>query len=206
MEDNKNLNTNTEIQKTEESSAVNYKKETTKTDVTTDKTNEKTFTQEEIEKIISKRLERERKKAEVEKQEAEKLAKMSEAERQQAIFEKEKAKFEEERKYFEKQQLELQVIKELNNKNLPSEFSKYLIGNNVETCMTNIKEFETQWQNVIEKTVQERLKGGSYTPPKTNEENTINPYLEETFNLTKQMELEMRNPELAKKLKGQANK
>ncbi|WP_282804269.1 DUF4355 domain-containing protein [Clostridium tetani] len=165
MEDNENTDIN--IDNKDESSAVDSTEEdTTKTDVATDKTEDKTFTQEELEKIISKRLERERKKAEEEKQEAERLAKMSAEERAKAEFEKEKQKFEEERKSFQKQQLELQVIKELTNKNLPTDFSKYLIGEDAETCMENIKTFETEFSNTVEKAVQERLKGG-YTPPKT---------------------------------------
>lgn len=166
MEDNKNTDIN--INNKDESSAVDSK-ETTKTDVVTDKiedNKEKTFTQEELEKIISKRLDRERKKADEEKAEAERLAKMSAEERAKAEFEKEKQKFEEERKSFQKQQLELQVIKELTNKNLPTDFSKYLIGEDAETCMENIKTFETEFSNAVEKQVQERLKGG-YTPPKT---------------------------------------
>ncbi|BDR64428.1 DUF4355 domain-containing protein [Clostridium tetani] len=162
MEDNKNLDTN--IDNKDESSAVDSK-ETTKTYVATDN-KEKTFTQEELEKIISKRLERERKKADEEKAEAERLAKMSAEERAKAEFEKEKRKFEEERKSFQKQQLELEVIKELTNKNLPTDFSKYLIAEDAETCMENIKTFETEFSDAIEKAVQERLKGG-YTPPKT---------------------------------------
>ncbi|RXM70344.1 DUF4355 domain-containing protein [Clostridium tetani] len=171
MEDNKNTDMN--IDNKDESSAVDSK-ETTKTDVATDKietTKEKTFTQEELEKIISKRLERERKKADEERQEAEKLAKMSAEERAKAEFKKEKQKFESERKSFKKQQLELQVIKELTNKNLPTDFSKYLIGEDAESCMENIKTFETEFSNAVEKQVQERLKGG-YTPPKTESTKT----------------------------------
>ncbi|CAM2828530.1 DUF4355 domain-containing protein [Hathewaya histolytica] len=181
MEDNKimeNIDNNTN-----ESSAVDSK-ETTKTDVATDKTEttkEKIFTQEELEKIISKRLERERKKADEEKVEAERLAKMSAEERAKAEFEKEKQKFEEERKSFLKQQLELQVIKELTNKNLPTDFSKYLIGENAETCMENIKTFEEYFSSAVEKQVQERLKGG-YTPPKTEIAKTYS--MEDLKNMT----------------------
>lgn len=161
MEDNKNIDN-------KKSSEV-YSKETTKTDVATDtredKKERRTFTQEEMDKIINKRLERERTKAEAEKVEAERLAKMSEKERAEAEFEKEKQKFEEDRKSFQKQQLEVQVIKELTNKNLSTDFSKYLIGKDAETCMENIKNFEKEFSNEVEKAVQERLKVNSYTPP-----------------------------------------
>ncbi len=83
MEDNKN------IEEIKDDSAVedNTKNETVVT--------EKTFTQQEVDNLIQKRLDRALKKAQEEKEEAEKLAKMSEAERQKALFEKEKAEFEE---------------------------------------------------------------------------------------------------------------
>jgi len=124
----------------------------------------KTFTQDEMDKIIEKRLARASKKADEEKVEAEKLAKMSETERATAEFEKEKASFAEERKQYQKEKLELQVVKELSTKNLPTDFSKYLISEDAEGCMSNIKEFEVHWQQAIEKAVDAKLRG---TTPKT---------------------------------------
>ena len=124
----------------------------------------KTFTQDEMDKIIEKRLARASKKADEEKVEAEKLAKMSETERATAEFEKEKASFAEERKQYQKEKLELQVVKELSTKGLPTDFSKYLISEDAEGCMSNIKEFEVHWQQAIEKAVDAKLRG---TTPKT---------------------------------------
>lgn len=158
MEDNKNLDTNTDINN--KSNAVDSTKEdTTNKDVATEE--QKTFTQEELDKIIEKRLSRALKKADEERQEAEKLAKMSAEERANAEFEKEKQKFNEERKQYQREKLELQVIKELSNKNLPTDFGKYLIGENAESCMENIKTFEVEWQQAIEKAVNEKLKGNT---------------------------------------------
>jgi len=132
------------------------KVENTKVDV-------KTFTQEEVNTMITKRLEREKKNTEAEKVEAERLAKMSEGERLQAMFDTEKASFAEEKKQYQIERLELQVIKELSTKSLPTEFSKYLIGVDAETCMNNIKEFETRWSQAIANAVDGKLKG---TTPK----------------------------------------
>lgn len=167
MKDDINLNTN--VENTQESITVDSSKETTNAVVIDDK-EEKTFTQDELDKIIEKRLARALKKADEERQEAERLAKMSAAERVKAEFEKEKQNFEEERKQYQRDKLELQVVKELGAKNLPAEFSKYLLSEDAETCMTNIKEFEIQWQNAIEKAVNERLKGD--TPKAGNSVNT----------------------------------
>ncbi|MGY0372482.1 DUF4355 domain-containing protein [Clostridium sp. JNZ J1-5] len=157
MEDSKNIDN-----KDKEPSAVDSTKEdATNKDVATDKTEEKTFTQEELDKIIEKRLARALKKADEERQEAERLAKMSAEERTKAEFEREKQKFDEERKQYQREKLELQVIKELSGKNLPTDFSKYLLGEDAETCMANIKTFEVEWQKAIEKAVNEKLKGNT---------------------------------------------
>lgn len=121
------------------------------------------MTQEELDAMINKRLDRASKKADAEKIEAEKLAKMSESERQQSLFDTEKASFAEERKQYQMEKLELQVVKELSTKSLPTEFSKYLIGADAETCMSNIKEFELQWQQAIANAVDGKLRG---TTPK----------------------------------------
>lgn len=120
---------------------------------------EKTFTQEDIDRIISRTIARERKKAEEEKTEAEKLAKMSAEEKAKHEFEKEKAKFEEERQAYLKEKLELQVTKELASKNLPTEFSKYLVAGDADKSLENIKEFESLFNNALEKHINEKLKG-----------------------------------------------
>ena len=117
------------------------------------------FTQEELDNLISKRLEREKKKAQAEREEAEKLAKMSEAEKQQALFEKKVKEFEDMKKKYELEKMELEVIKQLSSKNLPTQFSKYLLNEDAETSFNNIKEFEVEWQKAIEQAVDTRLKG-----------------------------------------------
>lgn len=163
MEDNKN------IEEIKDDSAVedNTKNETVVT--------EKTFTQQEVDNLIQKRLDRALKKAQEEKEEAEKLAKMSEAERQKALFEKEKAEFEEERKKYQREKLELEVTKQLSSKNLPVEFGTYLLGENAEDSFNRIKQFEVKWQQALEKAINERLKGNT---PKVA---TVNTKIDDPF-------------------------
>lgn len=156
MEDNNtNIETKVEDTKVDEPKAIDAKTEEPKT---------LTMTQAELDALITKRLERASKKAGEAKVEAEKLAKMSEADRQQALFETEKATFAEERKLYQREKLELQVIKELSTKSLPTEFSKYLIGMDAETCMSNIKEFDLHWQQAIANALDGKLRGNT---PKT---------------------------------------
>ena len=167
MEDNKNeqLKDDSAVSSDTEKVEDNTKNETVAT--------EKTFTQEEVDSLIQKRLDRALKKAQEE--EAEKLAKMSEAERQKALFEKEKAEFEEERKKYQREKLELEVTKQLNSKGLPIEFGSYLLGENAEDSFNRRKNFEVKWQQALEKAINERLKGNT---PKVA---TINTKVDDPF-------------------------
>lgn len=164
----------------------------------------KTFTQEEVDKMISKRLQRERKdieaKIEKERLEAEELAKLSEADRQRKLFEKQVAEFEETKKAFENEKLLNETSKQLASKNLPIEFAEMLKGTDAETTFENIKVFEEKFNAALEVKVNERLRGNV---PKTGTvtSGTVNPYDEKTWSLTKQMELEMNNPTLAEQLR-----
>lgn len=169
-------NTNIDTNNTNtESSAVDSKEtqETTNTNVGTNETKDTTetqetktltMTQEELDKIITKRLERERQKAETEKLEAEKLAKMSAEEKAKFELDKQKNEFEKERQKFQNERMELEITKQLSNEDLPVSFAKYLMSDNAESAMSNIKEFKTLWTNSLETEVNKRLKG---TTPKS---------------------------------------
>ena len=169
----------------------------------------KTFTQDEVDKMISKRLQRERKdieaKIEAERKEAEELAKLSEAEKQRKIFEKQVKEFEETKRAFENERLLNETSKQLASKNLPIEFAEMLKGNDAEKTFENIQLFEAKFNEALEKMVTERLRGNA---PKagTVKASQDNPYSKSSWNLTKQMELEMNNPALAKQLQASANK
>lgn len=149
-----NLQDQNTIETTEVTTDVESKEVETKEEV-----KKLEFTQEELDNLISKRLEREKKKAQAEREEAEKLAKMSEAEKQQALFEKKVKEFEDMKKKYELEKMELEVIKQLSSKKLPTQFSKYLLNEDAETSFNNIKEFEVEWQKAIEQAVDTRLKG-----------------------------------------------
>lgn len=133
----------------------------------------KTFTQEELDAIVSKRLAKEKTKLEEErkalltKAEQEKeLAKLSEKERAQKEFELKQSEFEKERQEFQRQKLELETVKELDKRSLPVEFSNMVLGEGSEDTLERINAFEKQWQAALEKAVNERMKG---TTPKKAE-------------------------------------
>ena len=163
----------------------------------------KTFTQEEVDKIVNKRLARERKdieaKIEAERAEAERLAKMSEAEKQQALFKKQVAEFEATKKAFEQEKLLNETSKQLASKNLPIEFAEMLKAQDAESTFENIKIFEAKFNEAVERLVNERLKGNT---PKAKSD--VSGMTKETFNKMSYQErvaLFNSDPELYDKLK-----
>ena len=164
----------------------------------------KTFTQEEVDKIVNKRLARERKdieaKIEAERAEAERLAKMSEAEKQQALFKKQVAEFEATKKAFEQEKLLNETSKQLASKNLPIEFAEMLKAQDAESTFENIKIFEAKFNEAVERLVNERLKGNT---PKAKSD-VSGGMTKETFNKMSYQErvaLFNSDPELYDKLK-----
>ena len=157
--------------------------ETKDTDVKVDTVEVKTFTQEEVDKMISKRLQRERKdieaKIEAERREAEELAKLSEQERQKKLFEKQVKEFEETKRAFENERLLNETSKQLASKNLPIEFAEMLKGNNAEKTFENIQLFEAKFNEAVEKVVTERLRGNV---PKTTTSSSATSITKEQFN------------------------
>lgn len=68
-----------------------------------------------------------------------------------------------------------------------------------------VKAFSNLVKKLVQAEVDKTFKNNGGKPPKGNGGgNTDNPYKKETWNLTKQMELEINNPELAKKLQAEA--
>ena len=150
---------------------------------TTQEKEVKTFTQEEVDKMISKRLQRERKdieaKIEAERKEAEELSRLSEQERQKKLFEKQVKEFEETKRAFENERLLNETSKQLASKNLPIEFAEMLKGNDAEKTFENIQLFEAKFNEAVEKVVTERLRGNV---PKTTTSSSVASITKEQFN------------------------
>ena len=83
-----------------------------------------------------------------------------------------------------------------------------LIGGNDEaTIDSNVKTLKTLIDKLVKAEVEKTFKGAGRNPEKGNSgaSDSDNPYIAgKSFNLTKQMEIEMKDPELAKKLKAAA--
>ena len=164
------------------------------------KQEEKTFTQDEVNKLIEKRLARALAKMEADRKESEELAKLSEAERQKKLFEKQVAEFEATKKAFEAEKMLNETMKQLASKNLSTNFAKLLKADDAETTLNNINEFELEFNKAVEARVAERLKG---TTPRTSTSKASTELTREQFkkmNIAQKAELLRTNPDLFNKL------
>ena len=76
-----------------------------------------------------------------------------------------------------------------------------------ESIDSNIKALKALVDKLVKAEVEKTFKGNGRKPEQgSNGVGDDNPYMEKSFNLTRQMELEATNPELAKKLKAAAGK
>ena len=168
---------------------TNVSEEIKNTDVKVDTVEVKTFTQDEVNEIINKRLQRERKdieaKIEAERKEAEELAKLSEQEKQKKLFEKQVKEFEETKRAFENERLLNETSKQLASKNLPIEFAQLLKDKNAEKTFENISMFEAKFNEAVEKVVTERLRGNV---PKTTTSSNVASITKEQFKSMSYME------------------
>lgn len=172
----------------------------------------KTFTQEDIDKIVKDRLAREkanhekevREKIAKEREDAKRLADLSADEREKAILEQKESDIAERESKLQMKELELDTINRLVEEELPISFKEFVIKDNAETTNENIKSFKNEWKKAIEVAVNERLKGE--TPRKSSGGTTgeINPWDKDTFNLTQQGKILREDPVLAARLQSTA--
>ena len=116
---------------------------------------EKTFTQEELDKILNKKFAQWQKKTEEAKAEAERKAKLTEAEK----LAEERKEFEAMRKQFEYEKRVNSTSKVLASNNLPIEFSDFLVADTEEATTQRVDLFKNAFNEALEKAVNERLKG-----------------------------------------------
>ena len=163
-------------------------------------TKEKTFTQDEVNALIEKRLARAMAKMEADRKEAEELAKLSEAERQKKLFEKQVAEFEATKKAFEAEKMLNETMTQLSQRGLSTSFANLLRANDAETTLSNINNFEAEFNKAVEARVSERLKGAT---PKTPVSKTDGEMTKEQFkkmNIVEKSELLKTNPDLFNQL------
>lgn len=130
------------------------------------KPQEKLFTQEEVNNIVEKRLNKEKNKWKNEVDQAKRLAEMSAEDRAREQFKMEKAEFERQRAEFERERLLVQTQRELSTKNIPVEFADMLVKEDAESTKAAIDSFASLYNQSVEKGVSNKMKG---RPPKTKQ-------------------------------------
>lgn len=130
------------------------------------KPQEKLFTQEEVNNIVEKRLNKEKNKWKNEVDQAKRLAEMSAEDRAREQFKIEKAEFERQRAEFERERLLVQTQRELSTKNIPVEFADMLVKDDAESTKAAIDNFAALYNQSVEKGVSNKMKG---RPPKTKQ-------------------------------------
>lgn len=129
-----------------------------------------TMTQEQLNSMFDKKYAQWKKKSEKEIQEkakeveeAEKLKRMSEQERQQAEIKKQLDGFNKMKSEMAREKLLNQTSKELSTRNLPIEFSEFVMAGDSETTMERLnvfnEKFTSEVKKEVDRQVNERLKG-----------------------------------------------
>jgi hypothetical protein len=106
----------------------------------------------------------------------------------------------------QKETIRNQAYKQANEKKLPVELLDFFVGADLDTTNSNLETLEKVWKQSLEAAVGETFKANGREPHKSTKAstNTVNPWKQETFNLTKQGQILQENPELAKTLQSQA--
>lgn len=114
-------------------------------------------TDEDVNDIVKSKHQRWQKDLEKEKNKAAELATLSETERQQALFNEEKEALEKEKAEFQKEQLNMEKSKQLREFGIPDHWFSRINGESAEEILADIKDFQKQWDEDLEKAVNLRL-------------------------------------------------
>lgn len=135
----------------------------------------KTFTQEEVNRLIEKRLAKEKQKALKEKEEAEKLAQMNAEEKNRYELEKQKKELEERIAEYTKKELRQESINILTEKGYSVQTAKqlaeFLNYKDAESCKGSIDTMDKILKSCIEVEVNNKLRATNNVAPKIGSNN-----------------------------------
>ena len=167
----------------------------------------KTYTQEEVDKLLQQEadrrvtsaLKKQAEKFEREKAESEKLRDMDEQQRKEYEYEKKVKELENKEREFNLMQNKLEASKIMGEHGLPVSFVDYIVAEDAETMMANITNFETQWKAAVADAVSARI--AQPAPKGSNVSQTgLTKEAFKKMSLAQQSEIYRTNPELYKQL------
>lgn len=136
----------------------------------------KTYTQEELDKLLQAESDRrvqqalktqreklaEEVKSQIEKErrEAERLAQLSAEEKAKELQAQKEREISEKEKMIQRRELLMDTIDLLQDRGLPRAFAEMLMGNDGEETLKRVNAFQEQYKQDLEKTVAEKLKSG----------------------------------------------
>ena len=137
----------------------------------------KTFTQSEVDKMISERLARQQKKFDAEKEEAAKLAKMNAEDKAKYAAQKREEELTARETAIQQKELRYEALNILEENKLPAKLVDCLNLTSAETCKASIESIKVAWTEALTAAVDARLK--SNTPPPFSGGNTqSDPFLD----------------------------
>ena len=137
---------------------------------------EKTFTQADVDKMISERLARQQKKFEAEKEEAAKLAKMNADQKAEYAAKKREEELTAREKAIQEKELRYTALNILEEKKLPTQLIDCLNLSSAESCNKSIESIQKAWTEALTAAVDARLK--SNPPAYSGGNKETDPFLE----------------------------
>ena len=173
MEDNQILNTNTQNQVSEQSEG----------NVETQPQDTKTFTQEELDRILTKRLEKETKKWEAKfnaLEESQKLSQMNEEQKAEYDFNKileelqqREQELEAKINQYNQQQYKATITSQLQEAGLPVSMADLLVNMDAESVATQINSMRDVFNHHITSQVQSKVQASATIPAQTTEKHKL---------------------------------
>ena len=157
--------------------------------------------QSEADKRVTQALKKQQAKFEKKMSEAEKLRSMDETQRAQYEFEQKLAEFEQQKREFAITQNKLEASKVMAQRGLPVNFVDYIVAEDADTMLENIKTFETAFKAAVADAVSQRISGGTPKGTATKQTGLTKDEFRK-MSLAQQSELYKSNPELFKQFSG----
>lgn len=161
--------------------------------------------QAEFDRRVQKALETQKNKLEVlmndKASEAEKLAKMNKEEKAQYLHQKREKELADKEAAITRRELTAEAKVSLADKGLPVELAEVLNYKDADACKASIEAVEAAFQKAVEKSVEDRLKGGK-PPKKAPESETVTKESFSKMGYTERLKLKAEQPELYKQLSG----